>query len=212
MKPDCPERYFCKDNSGIDLFFVDLFFIPEQGIIFLEFSFNYNWSISNINRVVDQISTEIFNDERRLCLIAVLFIMVKNATEISTQVFRDQYPEMDDIYKDSYTNVLNDIIASKDFPDYSVFSKTSNAIYYNILREYIENAILSDSGLEKVDKLNFEMHVAKNSELALAYVEHLVCNLKYFVLKKEKDCEICNFYFMAESSKVILIFIVKESS
>jgi hypothetical protein len=212
LKKQNTDRFFCKNSSGNDLFYVDLSFIAEQGIIFLEFSFSYNWSILEFNKVVDQISTEIFIDERRLCLIALLFVLAKNTPEISVQISNNLLNEIKGIENDSYSNLLKELIASKDFPDYSVFSSTSNSIYFDYLKPIIENSLLSSADIEKVDKSLFEKLIAQSMELARAYVENFTCSIQYFVLKRQLYPEICNFYFMTESFKVILIFIVKESS
>lgn len=101
------------------------------------------------------------------------------------------------------------ILPNRNFPDYTVFSKNINPLYFQFalpfLSEYVKNDDLCFAAHE-----HFEELIAFDMVLQQEYVEWYDPANEYYVTSKRDDGQDMDIYILARN-KVVLMFFIRKS-
>ena len=171
MKEDKQERFFCKDKNGKDLFYLELYFDYEMECIQWSFSFDINQFFPpTIEELINQIIVINIAPERRHALVGKLFRILKSLPGIETQYFPENLLDKNGLYMEYYLETLNDMLRTKDFPDFTLFSDGSNTFFFYFLISIIKE-VIKDKSYTIVEKNEFEKLIKNNAKVTTREVD-----------------------------------------
>lgn len=201
------QRFICKDKIGLDLFFIELTIISfPVNIIYLRTSLNRDLSD---NPLVEAITEEYNSEERRIALIALLFIILKQLPGISKEYFDSYYLNWDGSLSDIRYNMVMVLLQEKEFPDYTVFSKNINAVYFQEINKQLAKEIRAKE-CEFVSREFIEKIIVNNIDLQLQYVEEYSKQSEFFLVKQSFEDIEYQIYVIAINKNIGLFFIQKK--
>lgn len=201
-------RYFCKDETGRDLFYIELDFDEGTDLIYFNTSLQYPiFNYDKVSEIINCLTLKKTSDVEMQKLINILFSFIRTLPNVESGYFSDELIDKTGTYMDYYDSVTSALLRDKDFDDYTVFSPSVNAFYFDYAVPIIKNEIISKN-FYSMNKSEFEMLVKNGVELALEYVNLYSENAEYFrsIFSHENNYE---FYIMIIKSDVKLLFIKK---
>jgi hypothetical protein len=204
------ERYYCKDERGRDLFFIEIVIDDELQWSYLNTSLNYDFSgFIHFNELEKKITDFKIDETDRQRLADELFTCIKSLPTVEQYFFKVEYLDKSGRHVQEYSTVIQQIIQHKDFPDYTVFSGNINAFYFEYSLPFLYQK-LSEQTAKVIDKKYFEKLIENNINLSVEYVEWLAENCEYFHVflydqNTQYDC------FIMKQKKDIKLFFVRHA-
>jgi len=198
------ERIFCKDDSGQDLFFLDLVFTPELpwGLLFSSLS-NVIFEYPEIVSLANSITEKMIDSKTRNDLIENLFIHVRKIPGIEYEYFDDEMLDKSGRYMDYYQSTLESLLADKEFPDYSFFSERKNNLFFN----FAKRNFLHETTLLCADEKHFQELIFDKPDLQLEYVENYHPSAQYYYCCLNDESKTYDFYLMVVDCSLKLFFL-----
>jgi len=100
------------------------------------------------------------------------------------------------------------LLQNKEFPDYTVFTEHTNALYFQYLLPIVMQEVNSTQPLYAA-KEHFEELVSENIDLQHEYVELYDENNEFYLTQCSDGSQLYDFYILKLNKKVALFFIRK---
>lgn len=208
METDKTERIYCRNSAGKDLFYIELTYLGEYDLIFLNCSLEYDINQHSAAKLlIDNICQANLTEIVRSELVINLFDVIKNLPGIHAYYFPNNILSSTGKYQECYARTIKELLYEKDFPDYTVFSLNVNTIYFNYALPHLKNEIHSEFPVY-ADKTHFEELICFNPELQLEYVELYSPDAEFFIISTKSD-KLYDCYIMSVNS-VIKMFFIRE--
>jgi hypothetical protein len=201
------ERYYCKNEAGHDLFFVELIIDEELDFVYMDTSLNYDFGNNQEILELRKHITESYKLESiRDSFIEKLFSLIKTLPGIELCYFGPEYLNKNGKHVPEYSAVLDSLLKNKDFPDYTVFSRNINSFYFEYSLSFLYDK-LAEGIVKTIEKKYFEKLIENDISLSNEYVEWLTENTEYFHVilydqKTEYDC-----FIMKQQGDIKLFFV-----
>ena len=180
-------RYFAKDESGRDLFFIELdnsdgldemYFISSLGIDLM--------SVPKMEELICGFRKSSNTDAVRNELAARLITAILLLPNIECHFFPDYLLSVAGSYMEFADHVVTDIVHHSDFSDYTPFSEEHHPLVFRNLK-----ILLTDwhqkGRSEKVDQCLFLSLLPNNPQLQDLLVEHYSVDMNCFLFRFEDD-------------------------
>ena len=203
------ERYYCRNQSGRDLFFVELIFEADYDYIYFHTSLCYNLrDIPEVMSLIKSITKTDITDGKRSELIDNIFSAIQLLPHIKKYYFSEDEVSKNGRHLPNYSTIVEELIRTKDFPDFTAFSENINAAYFEYSLPFLEEK-LREKEAKIIDTNEFKILLKNNLTLANEYVELLADNSEFYwvVLSGEKNKYDC---FLMMVDDVIKLFFVRQ--
>lgn len=203
------ERFYCKDEIGKDLFYIELVFDDEMQWAYMNSSLDYDFKE---NKLIEELHRRItdynLNPSFREKWIEELFSVIRSLPGIEKYYFAPAFLDKTGRHVPEYSAVLKNIIQHKNFPDYTVFSPNENSYYFEYSLSFLVTK-LAENDSKKIDKILFEKLIKNDITLITEYVEWMSNNSEFFhVFLGDENTQYDCFIMMQE--KEIKLFFVRE--
>jgi hypothetical protein len=158
--------------------------------------------------LIKSITTTGIMTGKRSVLIDKLFAEIKLLPNIEKYYFNEKEISKDGRHLPYYSTVVEELIRTKDFPDYTGFSENINATYFEYSLQFLEEK-LRENTTQKIDSNEFKILLKYNFALANEYVELVADNSEFYwvFLSGEKNQYDC---FLMTVNSVIKLFFVRQ--
>jgi hypothetical protein len=100
---------------------------------------------------------------------------------------------------------IESILPNRDFPDYSVFSKNRNSLYFQFALPFLTEYVVNEN-MVFVCQEHFEELVALDSVLQQEYVEFYGPGNEYYITSRAHDGQNLDIYILARAKQVLMFF------
>lgn len=186
MKKD-QYRYFAKDLSGRDLFYLEINRIV--GMEDCSFRTSLGIEITELEEfkyLVKQFVNSKINDDLRNAFAEKIIIEILKIPAIESHFFDEFLLSPNGSYLEYVDETIQYILKTTEYADYTVFSKECNYIPFRFLKGLLKDWI-RQSRETVVDKTHFLELLPINPVLQEIYVEYLTCSVEYFYFQVEDD-------------------------
>jgi len=172
-------RYFAKDESGRDLFFIELdnsdglnemYFISSLGMDL--------FSNPELELLISQFRKSSNPDDKRNELAEKIISTLINLPGIESFFFPDYLLSVAGSYMEFADHVVTDIVHHSDFSDYTPFSEEHHPLVFGKLRLLLGDWYKQGRG-EKVDEPSFLALLPMNEELQHLFVYYYSDSMEY---------------------------------
>lgn len=200
-------RYFCKNENGRDLFYLDFVFVAGTDLIFIEHSLKYNISNHQPAKILlDKLIQNNIAEVERRGFITLLCDFIKTIPGIEEYYFQDEVLSLNGKYLEDNYSTIEWLIEKKYLPDFTPFTATCNSIFFDAFRGILTTE-LNSNHLTSISREHFEELIINNEKLQLEYVENYSPNTQFFCLRKEYNHMFYEVYIMTLNQHIRLFFI-----
>ena len=100
------------------------------------------------------------------------------------------------------------LLHNKEFPDYTFFTETMNALYFQYLLPFLNQEVNSEQPLFAAIE-HFEELVSENVDLQYEYVELYHEKNEFYLTQRSDGSKLYDIYILARNNKVVMFFIRK---
>lgn len=207
MNSEFNTRFFCKNEHGRDLFYLDIVFVQGTDLIFIEHSLKCNVTAHPTAKILmDKIMQNPITEEERQGIITELFDFIKTIPGIEEFYFQNEVLNSDGNFLEYYASTIESLIEEKYFPDFTPFSCSCNSIYFDAFKRILANE-LNAKLLIPITREHFEELIINRKALQLEYIEYYSHDAQFFSLRKEYNHMFHEVYILTNKKQIILFFI-----
>jgi hypothetical protein len=204
------ERFYCSNEAGKDLFYIEIVIDEELDFVYMNTSLNYEFTayheiLELRNHIIESHKCETVRNS----FIEKLFSLIKSLPGIEKYFFGPEYLNKSGRHVPEYSAVIQNLIQSKDFPDYTVFSRNINSFYFEYSLPFLYVKLNEDT-VKSISKKYFEKLIHNDITLSQEYVEWLSDKSEFFHVflfdeNTQYDC------FLMKQQKDIKLFFVRQT-
>lgn len=201
-------RIFCKDKAGRDLFFIDLYDIPELNKLWLRFSTGKKWILSpETERLINCIEERLVPESLRQEFIQRLLDTIQRIPDIEQVYFPDSLISKDGSYSEVYHNQLEEIYKDVIPDNFEPLTQASGYIFEDICGHlYLQSK--SDNVTQLVES-DFIKTLEYSERLKSVYYLTKGEGATYFNTTIKTQTESIEIFWMNYKGKTELAFIVR---
>lgn len=201
-------RIFYKNPAGRDLFFIDIYDIPDMESMWVRFSMGREAVLTiDTERIIRCIEERLVNDKLRSFFVSELFKHIQAIPNIEQVYLQDSVLKADGTFSEELYNTLEDLYKDFNTEDYEPLTMVTGYPF-----EEICGLLFLLSGKKGVTKLNEKQfsEIANNSDrLASVFNQLKRSDSSYFSRKETHASEEIEIFWMNSEERTVLAFVVR---
>ena len=199
-------KYFCRDESGKELFFFILKDYQQLPTLQYTTSLDLNLHfIGGVDEIIEQICSRNQHTDKRELLVDELFDRIRQYPGIEKYYFPDYTLDKNGKFIEEYKKIEYDILSQSNFKDYAAFSNFDNMFHFLAFKSCFYE-LRATNKLTLVDKNHFLELLPHNYTLQELYVKFHNEGEQFYYLSIEDAEGNWDIYSMTMDEELVFFF------